>query len=683
MQKRTDLQPAPGAPARHGNEGKEFLFTQNDFERVRRLIYDRAGIALGDGKQEMVYSRLSRRLRLLHLGSFEAYLRVLEADAGGSEWEHFTNALTTNLTSFFREAHHFPVLAEHVRTQGGPIEIWCCASSTGEEPYSIAMTVTEALDTLRDLYGFDYTAQGNRITVLPASLQTRIFKVNYLQALRRGRTETRVSSGSITDGTSSPGTPAPGAIPVPTTGPTGAANTRATESSRVTTTSSSNFWGDIQNSLTAILGGATGRSVVVNPQSGVIVVRAMPNELRGVEQFLTAMQLIVERQVMLEAKIIEVRLRDGYQAGINWAGFRDGSTRFGAGVISPGTVLQREGSIGTATNRAADGTLRSDSVFSGGSTGGIANALALGAGAAGGLFGLALQTQDFAALLTFLETQGGVNVLSSPRVATINNQKAVLKVGTDDFFVTNVSTTSSTSGSSTTVTPTITVAPFFSGIALDVTPQIDDLDSVAINVRPTISRIIRYVNDPNPSLAAAGVVNPVPEVQTREMESIIKVPNQQIAVIGVPGQMNLHHPLRRHRRDVRVGVKPMVPARDEHVVHVQQQPTACAPHHFGDKCGFVPGRSDKFNIGGRVFQQHTPTQVRLYLVNVVAHPLQGGSVVRQWQQIVQKCVTVRRPGKMLGEGFRLVALEQDRKRIQMFNIQRRIGTNRQTHSVHR
>ena len=393
------------------------------------------------------------------------------------------------------------------------------------------VTVTEALDTLRDLYGFDYTVQGNRITVLPATLQTRIFKVNYLQALRRGQTETRVSSGSITDGSSSPGTPAPGAIPVPTTGPTGASNTRATESSRVTTTSNSNFWGDIQNSLTAILGGATGRSVVVNPQSGVIVVRAMPNELRGVEQFLSAMQLIVERQVMLEAKIIEVRLRDGYQAGINWAGFRDGSTRFGAGVISPGTVLQREGSIGTATNRAADGTLRSDSVFSGGSTSGIANALALGAGAAGGLFGLALQTQDFAALLTFLETQGGVNVLSSPRVATLNNQKAVLKVGTDDFFVTNVSTTSSTSGTSTTVTPTITVAPFFSGIALDVTPQIDDGSSIILHVHPSVSSVVerRKVID----LGSLGVFAlPLASSDVNETDTIVRVTDGNIVAIG-------------------------------------------------------------------------------------------------------------------------------------------------------
>lgn len=392
------------------------------------------------------------------------------------------------------------------------------------------VTVTEALDTLRDLYGFDYTVQGNRITVLPASLQTRIFKVNYLQALRRGQTETRVSSGSITDGSSSPGTPAPGAVPVPTTGPTGASNTRAMESSRVTTSSDSNFWGDIQKSLTAILGGTAGRSVVVNPQSGVIVVRAMPNELRGVEEFLKAMQLIVERQVMLEAKIIEVTLRDGTQTGVNWAGFRDGSTRFGAGVITPGTVLQRDGPIGSATNRGPDGSLLPNSVFAGGSAAGIASGLALGAGAAGGLFGLALQTADFAALITFLETQGGVNVLSSPRVATINNQKAVLKVGTDDFFVTNVSTTSSTSGSSTTVTPTITVAPFFSGIALDVTPQIDS-NNIILHVHPSVSNVVE--KNKVIDLGTLGVFTlPLASSDINETDTIVRVTDGNIVAIG-------------------------------------------------------------------------------------------------------------------------------------------------------
>ncbi len=127
---------------------KEFSFTVTDFERVRSLIHERAGIALGQGKQEMVYSRLSRRLRVLGLQSFDAYLTELQRYNDGPEWELFTNALTTNLTSFFREEHHFPVLAAHARGRCGPLKLWCNASSTGEEPYSIAMTLCEAFDSL-------------------------------------------------------------------------------------------------------------------------------------------------------------------------------------------------------------------------------------------------------------------------------------------------------------------------------------------------------------------------------------------------------------------------------------------------------------------------------------------------------------------------------------------------------
>jgi chemotaxis protein methyltransferase CheR len=128
---------------------KEFNFTASDFERVRTLIYQRAGISLADSKQEMVYSRLARRLRATGIVSFGRYLDELEAGRLGQEWESFTNALTTNLTSFFREAHHFPLLAEHLRLRREqPIMIWCSASSTGEEPYSIAMTACEAFNSL-------------------------------------------------------------------------------------------------------------------------------------------------------------------------------------------------------------------------------------------------------------------------------------------------------------------------------------------------------------------------------------------------------------------------------------------------------------------------------------------------------------------------------------------------------
>ena len=143
-------------PLQKSDTVKEFDFKRADFERVRALIYSRAGISLADSKQEMVYSRLARRLRATGIHSFATYLDNLEAGRMGGEWESFTNALTTNLTSFFREAHHFPLLAEHVLSLQGrqhgrdsaPLTIWCSASSTGEEPYSIAMTLCEAFNTL-------------------------------------------------------------------------------------------------------------------------------------------------------------------------------------------------------------------------------------------------------------------------------------------------------------------------------------------------------------------------------------------------------------------------------------------------------------------------------------------------------------------------------------------------------
>lgn len=127
---------------------KEFDFTVRDFERVRTMIYKRAGIALADSKQELVYSRLARRLRATGLTSFAVYLDTLENGDDADEWEAFTNALTTNLTSFFRESHHFPILAEHAKKLKDPITVWCSASSTGEEPYSIAMTLCEVFGTL-------------------------------------------------------------------------------------------------------------------------------------------------------------------------------------------------------------------------------------------------------------------------------------------------------------------------------------------------------------------------------------------------------------------------------------------------------------------------------------------------------------------------------------------------------
>jgi len=390
------------------------------------------------------------------------------------------------------------------------------------------VTVLEALDTMRDLYGYEHRVQGSRITVLPITLQTRIFNVNYIQATRSGRSEVRVSSGSITDAPTAAGA---GALGAPTSA-SGAPTQRLTESSRITTTSDSNFWGDIVKSISAIVGSAEGRNVIVNAQSGVIVVRALPAELRSVESFLKSMQLIVERQVVLEAKIIDVSLREGFEAGINWAGFRDGSTRAVGGVVRPGTTLGNTANTNTLSSPTAimpDGSIDTTSNLTG--TLGAAASLAAGAGAPGAIFGLALQTSNFAALLAFIETQGSVNVLSSPRVAAINNQKAVLKVGQDDFFVTNISATSTTSGSGTVTTPTITLQPFFSGIALDVTPQIDDNNNIILHVHPQVSRVIEQNKVVN--LGTLGVFTlPLASSSINETDTIVRVQDGNIVAIG-------------------------------------------------------------------------------------------------------------------------------------------------------
>lgn len=147
-------------------DGREFHFTAKDFDRVRKLIYAHAGISLSDSKQELVYSRLSRRLRSTGIRTFAEYLTLLESN-DPVEWEAFTNSLTTNLTSFFREPHHFPILAEYLRTANGkhPISLWCSAASTGEEPYSMAMTV---IDTL----GRD----ASNVSIIATDLDTKVLE---------------------------------------------------------------------------------------------------------------------------------------------------------------------------------------------------------------------------------------------------------------------------------------------------------------------------------------------------------------------------------------------------------------------------------------------------------------------------------------------------------------------------
>jgi MSHA biogenesis protein MshL len=396
------------------------------------------------------------------------------------------------------------------------------------------VTLREALESIRDLYGYDFRFEGNRIFVKSAGLQTRFFRVNYMTGQRRGTSDVRVQSGAVSDAAAGAATPGiAGAAP---TAGTPFTASRALESSRVSTRQESDFWVDLRAALTSIVGSADGRSVVITPQAGVVLVRAMPAELRAVENYLRETQISVERQVMLEAKIIEVTLSDGYQSGINWAAFAN--RHLSVGQVNKGTVLQPAGDgRAQATGASAIG-------FDG-ITHSITNpALAAVAGrdlannaiTGGSVFGLALAAANFAALLNFLETYGNVQVLSSPRIATLNNQKAVLKVGTDQFFVTNITSTSTVTATTAgalaaTPIPSVTVQPFFSGIVLDVTPQIDDNNQVILHIHPSVSQVT--TDNRVITLGSAGELNlPLARSDVSESDTIVRVTDGNLVALG-------------------------------------------------------------------------------------------------------------------------------------------------------
>ena len=390
------------------------------------------------------------------------------------------------------------------------------------------VTLQEALDSIRDLYGYEYRIDGSRISIMPAGLQTRVFRVNYLTALRRGSSDVRVQSGSVADAGSGQAPPIPvsPANTTPGTTPAALPAARSIDSSRVSTQQVNDFWSELRAALQAIIGTGDGRSVVVTPHSGIVAIRAMPAELRGVEQYLRETRVAVERQVMLEAKIIQVTLSSGYQTGINWAVFRNTGPNIAAGQFSTGrgsTELSARPGILAGGGQTVDAAGRA--VIAAGTAAAAANP-------ASALFGIALQTSNFAALLQFLETQGSVQVLSSPRVATLNNQKAVLKVGTDEFFVTNVATVTTATGNTTQQTPTVTVAPFFSGILLDVTPRIDENDGIMLHIHPSISEVTESQRIVNLGGTVPSITLPLARSSVSETDSIVRASNGNIVAIG-------------------------------------------------------------------------------------------------------------------------------------------------------
>ncbi len=412
-----------------------------------------------------------------------------------------------------------------------------------------AVTLTEAMEAFRELFGYDFKVSGNRVYVYPNTIQTRIYQVNYLAGKREGQSVLKVNSpgrggqnaggSSGSSGASSgSGTSAPASASTGSTGTIGASSGGSAgtgsfgEATRVQTSISADFWGDMASSLKDIVGTDKDHSVSVNPASGVLVVRASPAEHRQVNEYLKAIRLTVERQVMLEAKIVEVTLSTDTQNGVNWSLFRSyssGNKQLGLNVMAPGSTLTNSGVNIRSTNvnaQPSTGALVSTDITL--NPGGVLNTLKTGVG----FYGLALQAGNFSALLNFLQSQGDVQVLSSPRIATLNNQKAVLKVGQDAYYPINLPTpnfSTTTTGTQINVTPP-QVDTIFSGIVLDVTPRIDANGAILLHVHPIISSIttdtLTYTYN---NIVGTG---DLPKIAVNETDSIVRVQDRQIVAIG-------------------------------------------------------------------------------------------------------------------------------------------------------
>ena len=286
----------------------------------------------------------------------------------------------------------------------------------------------------------------------------------------------------------------------------GTNSSSSTNGTQIDTDTRSDLWAELQKALIGLIGNGEGRVVVTNPQAGLVTIKAMPSELKAVRDFLQTSEQHLKRQVILETKILEVKLSEGYEQGVQWDKFN----------IWNGKALM------TASSQVTMPTT-SNTI-----------ATSLGGGAS-----FTLSEGNFNTVVNLLKTQGDVNTLSSPRVTATNNQKAVIKVGNDEYFVTGISSTTQSNTTSSSTSPDIELTPFFSGIALDVTPQIDDDNNVLLHVHPSVIDITEQQKkidlsglNGNSTATSSTVTLPMAFSNIRESDTVVQAKSGDIIVIG-------------------------------------------------------------------------------------------------------------------------------------------------------
>lgn len=392
--------------------------------------------------------------------------------------------------------------------QGTPLSVAVHPEVTGTISLSLkGVTLSEALQVVEDIYGYEVSREGRILRIYPAGMRTETFPLNYLYMERHGLSLTSVNSGRISDSNnnSSSGNSnsnnsnnsSNNSSSNNSSDSSGSDSNETTNGTFIRSKTKTDFWGELKETLVSIVGNTGGgRQVVVTPQAGLVTVRGYPNELRQVRSFLQTAESHLQRQVILEAKILEVTLSDGYQQGIHWE-----------------NVLGHVGDTDISFGTSPSGSGLSDQIT----------------GVIGGVTSLKFSGSDFSAMISLLDTQGDVDVLSSPRVTASNNQKAVIKVGTDEYFVTDVSSTT-VAGTTPVTTPEVELTPFFSGIALDVTPQIDGEGNVLLHIHPSVIDIKEQVKTIKISDSALEL--PLAQSDIRESDTVIKARTGDVVVIG-------------------------------------------------------------------------------------------------------------------------------------------------------
>ncbi len=368
---------------------------------------------------------------------------------------------------------------------------------------AIDQTLPKILDRIESQSGIIYVLEGDTLKVKADKPYLHTYNINYLNISRTSTGKVSVSTeiGATSSGikTGSSGGSASGG----SKGGKNKANSDIKNESinEFWTTMTLNIGGILEQEIKASSGKRmnTGNNIIVNRESGIIAVRATAKQHRSIKKFIDRVVGSAQRQVLIEVTIAEVQLSDNYQAGIDWSLVSETS----------GSVLTKGG-----IQDVIGGSLGGAPVFQ----------LATSGKINGNPLNITLKA---------LETFGDVKVLSSPKVMTLNNQTAILKVVDNEvYFTTDVELDSGTVNQKSQLAVDTTVNTVPVGIVMSVTPYIDKDETVTLNIRPTISRIIRFVNDPNPLLAQENVISQIPVLQVREIETMLKVNDSDTAVIG-------------------------------------------------------------------------------------------------------------------------------------------------------